>query len=188
MTCIIRHILDSTHARVRSTRVDLHAIIQGAVSLMLSGLQTRHVHAKTNFTPIPPFVRGDPRALHGMLFNLVTNAIQAMPKGGILEVSTRLVQHDDRDSGHIVVEGSSDMADGGVRLTVSDTGYGIPPEDLSRIFQPFFTTRHGEGGTGLGLAICQRAVSSTGGRLAVQSAVGKGTVFTIDLPMWREEM
>ena len=188
MTCIIRHVLDSTNARVRTTRVDLHAVIQDTVSLMLSGLQVCHVHAKTNFMPIPPFVKGDSRALHGMLFNLVTNAIQAMPNGGILEVGTRLLQHDESDIGYIVLEGPSDMRDGGVRVTVSDTGHGIPEEDLGRIFQPFFTTRHGEGGTGLGLAICQRAVSSMDGRLAVQSAVGQGTVFTIDLPMWREEM
>ena len=130
-------------------------------------------------------VLSDPRALHGLLFNLATNAIQAMPSGGELIIRTRAVYNTELPGTVIVSEGA--LVNGtSVRLIIADTGNGIPPEHLTRIFEPFFTTRHDQGGTGLGLAICHRVVTDSGSRLAVKSEVGHGTEFTVDLPIWYE--
>jgi signal transduction histidine kinase len=124
--------------------------------------------------------------LHGLLFNLATNAVQAMPYGGELTLQTRSVSCTELPGTVIVSEGA--LVNGTtVRLTIADTGNGIPAEHLSRIFEPFFTTRHEQGGTGLGLAICHRVVTDSGGRLAVKSEIGQGTAFTVDLPIWEEQ-
>ena len=120
-----------------------------------------------------------------MIFNLLTNAIQAMPGGGELAVKT-LRAIDDGEEGTLVLRGDIALKKGAVRLMISDTGHGIPPDNLTKIFEPFFTTRHNAGGTGLGLAICHRVVSSIGGRMAVRSRLNQGTTFTIDLPIWKD--
>jgi signal transduction histidine kinase len=86
----------------------------------------------------------------------------------------------------IIIQGDASLKKGTVRLKLSDTGQGIPSDRLIKIFEPFFTTRQNMGGTGLGLAICHRVVSSLGGRMVVQSVVGQGSCFTIDLPVWSE--
>jgi signal transduction histidine kinase len=123
---------------------------------------------------------GDPQALHGLVFNLITNAVHAMPHGGELEITTAKVKSGDVD-GILVVQGSPQLEAGAVRLSVRDTGVGISPDVQLRIFDPFYTTRQSVGGTGLGLTICQRTVSAHGGRLAVRSAAGQGAQFTVDL-------
>jgi signal transduction histidine kinase len=104
---------------------------------------------------------GDPDLLRPVLLNLVRNALQAMPEGGALTI------------------GAAPAADG-VRITVADTGPGIPPAVREGIFRPFFTTR--TRGTGLGLTVAGRLVTAMGGRLEVESEVGRGTTFTVVLP------
>lgn len=184
MVGIIQHILDSTRLLVRSVPVDLNTVVQQVLALSFPGLAGRRIVLKTELMANLPPVSGDQRALHGMIFNLATNAVQAMPRGGELEVKTCHALHGTIE-GTVVLGGSPGLSAGAVRLTVHDTGEGISPDHLPHIFEPFFTTRHKDGGTGLGLAICHRVVSSVGGRLAVQSAVGNGTLFTIDLPVWK---
>ena len=149
--------------------------------MLAPGMPSQRITVKTDLLPELPPVTGDRHALHGMLFNLVTNAVQAMPQGGEINIATTRVLSD-AIAGTVVLEGTPALDAGVVRLTIRDTGHGIPPDHLSRVFDPFFTTRPREGGTGLGLAICRRVVSSSGGRLAVQSTIGHGTLFTIDLP------
>jgi signal transduction histidine kinase len=185
MVTIIQHILESTRLHVQSAPVDLNAIIRGIEGLIAPSLAGKRIVFKMDLATQLPSVAGDQRALHGMIFNLVTNAIQAMPDGGDLTVKT-LDAIDDRLEGTLVLRGDSALKKGGVRLILRDTGSGIPPDHLVKIFEPFFTTRHTGGGTGLGLAICHRVVSSVGGRMAVHSVVGQGTCFTIDLPIWNE--
>lgn len=189
MVGIIQHILDSTRVQVQSAPVDLNVVVSEVLALLSHGLPGRKISVRIELRPALPPVAGDRRALHGMLFNLVLNAIQAMPRGGMLEVRTGQVLEDgdDRVEGQVVLPGAPELRAGAVRVTVQDTGPGIPPERLGRIFEPFFTTRQLEGGTGLGLALCRRVVASSGGRLVVQSMIGKGTVFTIDLPLWTGE-
>ncbi len=109
-----------------------------------------------------PKVRGNPRDLQQVFLNLFLNAIQAMPKGGTLSV-----------------RGSRE--DGGrIRVEVTDTGCGIPPEQLGSIFDPFFTTK--EHGTGLGLYVSYGVIEKHDGRMDVRSQVGAGTTFTLSLP------
>ena len=101
-----------------------------------------------------------------MFLNLAINSKHAMPGGGAIAISTKL-------------------ADDFVRIDFSDTGAGIPPENLSRIFEPFFTTKTGEGpksGTGLGLSVIYAIIERHGGKIEVSSEVNKGTTFTILLP------
>ena len=114
-------------------------------------------------TSLPP-VSVDPNLLHQALLNILVNARQAMPNGGRLTIETRILGGNGRP----------------VQIRIADTGIGIPADQLLRIFQPFFTTK--AQGTGLGLAITARVVEEHGGRITVESAVGKGTTFTIALP------
>ena len=106
-----------------------------------------------------------------VLLNLILNSIHAMPDGGILTLSAR------------VTEAAASGAPG-MRLSVSDTGVGIPAEQRSRVFDPFFTTR--DEGTGLGLAIVHAIVEGHRGRIDVESVEGSGTTFTIALPNRQE--
>ncbi len=122
--------------------------------------------------PALPPLRLDPNLLHQALLNVLVNARQAMPNGGQLTVSTRLRQN-------LIGKGKV------VEVAISDTGVGILEENLSRIFQPFFTTK--AQGTGLGLAIAARIVEQHGGRIAVESKVGKGTTFRIVFPVPAED-
>jgi signal transduction histidine kinase len=106
-------------------------------------------------------------ALQQILVNLATNAVQAMPQGGRLALSTQDAAHEDGRPG--------------VCLTLSDTGTGMDAQTLAHVFDPFFTTR-GTRGTGLGLSICQALTARAGGRLSARSRPGEGTTFTLWLP------
>ena len=121
--------------------------------------------AKEGMSPSPE-VLADPHQLQQVLTNLVINAIQAMPNGGRLTVRT-----------------SAD-ADGQVSVSVEDTGYGIAPENMDKLFTPFFTTKEEVKGVGLGLAVSHGIIERHGGRIEVQSEVGKGTTFTVHLPAY----
>jgi len=106
--------------------------------------------------------RLDCRQIHQTLLNIVVNAFQAMSSGGTLRLSAR-------------------VSDGDLEVAVADTGPGIPPEHLDRIFEPYFSTK--EGGTGLGLALAQRIVEAHGGSITVDSRPGAGSTFRIRLPL-----
>jgi signal transduction histidine kinase len=184
MVCIIRHILDSTRMQVRTAPVDLNRVVQEVMTLIFPNLPGRRIVMKAELAPVLPLIAGDQRALHSVMFNLATNAVQAMPCGGELHIRTERVFRGAIE-GHVILAGGGDLAVDAVRLTVADTGQGIEPEHLARIAEPFFTTRQSDGGTGLGLAICQRVLSSLGCRLVVQSRIGQGTTFVVDLPIWK---
>jgi PAS domain S-box-containing protein len=112
-------------------------------------------------TPLPP-IAFDPQQVHQVLINLLKNALEAMPGGGEITITSR-------------VKGAN------AEISVSDTGVGLAPEVAANIFQPYFTTK--EKGTGLGLAICQGIIQEHGGTISVASAPGRGTTFTIQLPL-----
>ena len=123
---------------------------------------TLDVHA-----PEPAWILADPTQLEQIVINLSVNARDAMPDGGRL--SFRL--------GERVREGVAYA-----ELVVRDTGSGIPPENLERVFEPFYTTKTDQSGTGLGLATCHGIVHQYGGRITVESQLGQGTTFWIELP------
>jgi len=110
-----------------------------------------------------PLITGDASQLHQVLVNLVVNAIQAMPSGGILTIETT------RDKDEVL-------------LSVQDTGTGMSEDVLKQIFIPFFTTKQVGQGTGLGLAVVHGIVTSHGGTIHVDSEVGQGTRFEVRLP------
>ncbi len=120
----------------------------------------------------------DPVQFEQVVLNLLVNSRDAMPDGGIITVSTTDIVHGDgRASGWPESKPGRYL-----RLIVADTGVGIAPDLLPQIFEPFFTTKPPGRGTGLGLAQVYGIVGQTGGRVAVESAVGRGTAFTIDVP------
>jgi PAS domain S-box-containing protein len=124
-------------------------------------------------------VIGDATYLHQVAMNLCTNAIHSMEGGGILSVSLERAQ---LNEGRTVLRGS--LAPGPyVRLTVGDTGAGIPPAVLDRIFDPFFTTKGVGEGTGLGLSLVHGIVTDLGGAIEVKTKLGEGTTFEIWLPV-----
>ncbi|MFN4179019.1 MAG: CHASE2 domain-containing protein [Armatimonadota bacterium] len=121
------------------------------------------IKVQTDLEPNLPPVMGNPTELRQVLINLIFNAVEAMPKGGTLSISTW------RENDYACI-------------AVQDTGIGMTPEIKRRIFDPFFTTK-GEQGTGLGLSICYGIVTSHKGTIEVESEVGKGTTFTVKLPI-----
>jgi PAS domain S-box-containing protein len=128
-------------------------------------------------------VLGDPTRLHQLLMNLSSNAVQAMPGGGVLEISVRT-----QTLASTLRTRLSEVAPGDyVVIEVKDTGEGIAPAVIDRIFEPFFTTKPAGRGTGLGLALVHSIVKEHGGAIDVKSEVGKGTTFTVWLPRLAEE-
>lgn len=134
-------------------------------------LRRRQVGATFEFAPGLPTVVADRQKLRQLFLNLYTNAIDAMPQGGTL--TTRVTAGATPDHRPALV------------IEVADTGVGIPPEVLSRVMDPFFTTKEEGKGTGLGLAICRRIVHDQQGTIHLTSEVGKGTTVRITLPLRR---
>ncbi len=146
-------------------RVDLAQVVDQAIALEVPRCRTAHVKMeRSSFERFPP-IHADPDRLQQVLVNLMNNAIDAMPKGGQLSVNLAR-----GGAGHVTVN-------------ISDTGIGISEEDQARIFDPFFTTKPAGKGTGLGLAVSYGIIRDHGGEILVSSLPGKGSTFTVVLPM-----
>src|SRR5439155_23392825 len=163
-------------ARNTSTQremTDLAGLVEEVLILTEKDLSKHRVHVEKRFN-------GRPRAcvvpaqIEQVLLNLIINARQAMPRGG-----------------HLRLEVRDNPPAATVELRVSDSGVGIPPERLRLIFEPFYTTKEpdadGHGGTGLGLSVCRQIIEQHQGRIRVESLVGKGSTFTVKLPVHPEE-
>lgn len=148
---------------------DLPALLEDTVTLLHSNLTKHKVTVTTVCGPDLPAVEGSRAHLQQVCLNLALNAIDAMPNGGVLTIS---LTPETRQTP-------------GVRLTFSDTGKGIPPEDLQRIYEPFFTNGKAKG-VGLGLTITHDIVERHGGQLAIQSPPGSGAVVDVWLPLTHE--
>jgi PAS domain S-box-containing protein len=157
---IISDLLD--FARIKS--VDRQPVsVPELVQRVLSRFPvSEHVTAALKLPPGLPMVFADPRQMEQVLGNLTVNACQAMPEGGKLTISAR------REKELVVI-------------AVKDTGVGIPPENMKRLFEPLFTTK--AKGIGLGLALSRKLAEANSGRIEVQSDVGKGSTFTLYLPV-----
>ncbi|HYD47698.1 MAG TPA: ATP-binding protein [Terriglobales bacterium] len=161
---IINNLLEfSRESKAEVEPVDINELLRRTLQLLTKGLQKSGVHVVTDFGPLG-ICRANQNGLRQVVLNLITNAVQAMPSGGTLTLRTRL------------------RIDGRVQLDVSDTGVGIPPEHLTDIFNPFFTTKDPGQGTGLGLSVVHSVVHRYGGEIRVESQLGRGTSFTIELP------
>jgi signal transduction histidine kinase len=141
---------------------DPHTVIERILALSNKYRQHRHVTLKLDLMDNPPIIRGVPDELEQVFLNLVLNAVEAMPEGGTLRISSSLEEE---------------------RLAISftDTGQGIPPQHLSHIFDPFFSTK--EESTGLGLSISYDIVERHEGQITVESEVDEGSTFTVWLPI-----
>lgn len=142
--------------------LNLNQLIEETLLLTEKQLAKEGIHVEKRFHPDLPMILGSANHLEQVLLNLITNAREAMPKGGKLLIESHLGQ------------------DSQVRLLISDTGKGIPEEVLPRIFDPFFTTK--PNGTGLGLSISYGIIQEHGGTIEVESRVDQGTTFIVTLP------
>jgi len=146
------------------TKVDLNAVVEETLSLVSHPFRSAHVQViKTLQRGLPP-VLGSNNRLQQVFLNLFMNARDAMPLGGMLEVRT---------AGH----------NGYVEIEITDTGIGIPRENLIRIFDPFFTTKSSGRGTGLGLSVSYGIIKEHAGKIDVRSTPGKGTSFRVEFPV-----
>jgi PAS domain S-box-containing protein len=144
-------------------RVNLHRILSEVILFARDIIEQEGISVSAAYAPVRPCVKADQEMLKQIFLNVLLNAIQAMPEGGRIGVSTR-------------------VHDGHVEITFSDDGIGIPEENLRRVFDPFFSTK--ERGTGLGLAIVHNIVALHVGSIEVDSK-GEGAVFRIALPVTR---
>ncbi len=152
-------------AQVDSGPIDLHSVVNDVLSLLEHQMRNSSIQVRRELLPTGAIVQGTEYKLQQVFLNLFLNARDAMPRGGWLTIATSV-----RDDGMAVVE-------------VSDTGSGIPSDHLSRIYDPFFTTKEIGKGTGLGLSITYGIVQEHGGAITCDSVVGQGTRFVLSLPM-----
>lgn len=147
--------------------------IESVANIMTAEADRSGVTVAVDIDQHMPAVRMDPDRMRQVFLNTFINGFQAMPGGGALTIRARV---------------RNDAATGGsgtAAITISDTGAGIPREDLGKVFAPFFTTK--DSGTGLGLAVSKRIVEEHGGRITLDSIHGRGTTVTIVLPISPEE-
>lgn len=147
--------------------VDLNSVIKETLSLIEHQLEKAHIRVQLDLQEPLPRIRGNANKLQQVFLNLFLNARDAMETGGLLRVRTRATE----DS---------------VTAEVADTGKGMPPEVLARIYDPFFTTKTGRKGTGLGLSVTYGIVREHGGTIEVESLPGAGTCFHLDFPQARK--
>jgi signal transduction histidine kinase len=151
----------------------LHGAIKEALEVLQEQFEQREIIAQTDFDAESEVVHGDPEALKSVFINLFLNSAEAMENGGTLHVSTEGMER--KGNRH------------GIRVRIADTGPGVPLEDRTEIFNPFFTTK--KDGTGLGLSLAARIVEGHQGdlKLADPSEAGSGSTFVIELPLMLEE-
>jgi signal transduction histidine kinase len=161
-----------SYARNQGNRrepTDLSTLVQDVLVLVEKDLQMHRVRLETDLRD-QPFADVNASQIQQVLLNLIINARQAMPGGGTVAIAVRT------------------NAEAGMgEISVRDSGCGIPADKLQKIFDPFYSTKsadqQGQGGTGLGLALCREIIESHRGRIRIESAVGKGTMFTLRLPL-----
>ena len=208
---IVRELLDFARPSKSEIRdVEINKIIESTLSLLSYQKDFKNIETQLDLQSDLPLIKGDESQLSQVFINIILNAIDAMPSGGILQIQTEghLVEYlnGDRfqrispsrrrsdpvesDYSHLrksdpfsVFSTKFSKGERLVKVRISDTGSGIKKEDLENIFDPFFTTKAPDKGTGLGLSISLKIVESLGGEIRVESEVGKGTTFEIYFPV-----
>lgn len=152
-----------------SMDIDMEAFIPEVISMVENKASVHGIAITKDISPDTPLIHGDPAQLQQVVLNLCNNAIDAL-----------LARHG--SGGGEMVVGAGLKENGRVKIYIKDNGIGISPENMKKIFSPFFTTKPVGKGTGLGLSICYGIIDSMGGTMEVASESGVGTTFTIDLP------
>jgi len=181
---LVRQILTFCRKAQQETRpTALGPVIDEVVRFMRASLPTT-IEIKVQNQAVSDIIMADPSQLHQVLVNLCTNAGHAMKEhGGVLEIGLKEVCLDK----HGLLLDSNITAGRCLELSVRDSGKGIEPENLTRIFDPYFTTKGPGEGTGLGLAVVHGIIKSHGGDIRVYSELGKGTVFRMYLPLLEQK-
>jgi signal transduction histidine kinase len=148
----------------RREPADLTQLVRGVTDLMAPVLAGKRIACEAHLVGGLPPVLADGHQVQQVLLNLLTNAVDALPAGGTIRVTTRV-------EGHVAI------------LAVADTGPGVPADARRRLFEPFFTTKDRAGGTGLGLAICRQIAEANGGGICVVDTPGGGATFEVRLPL-----
>lgn len=208
---IVRELLDFSRPSKGEIRdVEVNGILENTLSLLSYQKNFKNIDTRLELDPDLPRVQGDESQLSQVFMNIILNALDAMPAGGILGIQTRIYtveaplrdrfleasaprrKNDPVESDYSHLRKPNPLAaalvkfsrgERLVKVRISDTGNGIRKEDLEVIFDPFFTTKPPDKGTGLGLSICLRIVESMGGVLRVESEFGKGSAFEVYLPV-----
>jgi len=158
---IVGQLLDFSKPKPLSLKeIDIHTLLDDTMNLLSNDLIKRRVNLVREYAPIKLNINADSNQLKQVFLNLFLNAIDAMPKGGKLKVSTA-------------------RKDGKVSISVEDTGCGIPNESIPHLFDPFYTTK--EGSTGMGLAVVHGIIKKHNGSITVESESGKGSKFVIKI-------
>ncbi|MFN0051455.1 MAG: sensor histidine kinase [Planctomycetales bacterium] len=154
----------------RREPTDLAALTKEVLVLVEKDLQVHRIRLQTTFDAAPLVAELNASQVQQVLLNLIVNARQAMESGGQLTVAVR-----------------AGAEEGTGEIIVRDSGHGIPPDALRKIFDPYFTTKkadaQGQGGTGLGLSLAREIIEAHQGRIRVESKPGQGTTFTLKLPL-----
>ena len=153
--------------------LNMNEVLEELIHLSEPWLLARNVRLTTQFPPELPSILGDPTHLQTLFLNLIANALDAMPQGGVLTIETRQTPQPLSSEDRRWIE-----------ISITDTGIGITEESKKRIFDPFFTTKKMGEGTGLGLTICEKIIKEHSGKINVESAVGKGSTFSIFIPVF----
>jgi two-component system NtrC family sensor kinase len=161
--------------------VDINKLLEDTISMREHEAYLENITFARDYEDDLPLVHSDPSLLRQVVLNLINNAIDAISRGGEITVRSR--------SRGGMVSSSGVKSESGrkfVVISVQDTGCGIPEENMSKLFVPFFTTKPIGKGTGLGLSICHGIVQRLGGTISCESQVGKGTTFTVEIPVVQE--
>ncbi len=207
---IVRELLDFARPSKFEIRdVAMNRVIESTLSLVSYQKNYKNIETRLDLQPNLPMIKSDESQLSQVLINMILNALDAMPQGGVLRILTeeyvvedvfpdRFQQvnpprrrEDPAESDYFHLRKPDPLAallkkfsrgERLVRTRISDTGIGIKREDIDRIFDPFFTTKSPDKGTGLGLSVSLRIVESMGGEIRVESELGKGSTFEIYFP------
>lgn len=170
---LVRSLLDYSRPRITSLEpLDIPQVVMKTIELLTQQGLFKRIRVSTYFENALPSALGDAHKLQQVLVNLALNSRDAMPDGGKINI-------------RVTCNGPSmpDKRREYVRVDVLDNGIGIPPENIGNLFDPFFTTKPPGKGTGLGLSIAARIIEDFGGKITVQSVVGRGSCFSLWLPV-----
>jgi len=152
-------------------QINIHELLKDTLNLLMAKIKKNHIQLNLSLADPLFLMEGDPRQLSQVFLNLILNAIEAMPQGGILTI-------------HSSIKTDPGSQKEFFRLVIQDTGVGIPENNIPRLFDPFFTTK--KEGTGLGLSIVHALVQKHQGQIEVESEPGRGSSFILTLPVRKE--